>query len=76
MYIKDLSKLGRDLSKIIIIDNIEENFQAQPNNGIPIRSWYHDPNDREFEKMTPFLRSLVTKRVSDVRPEVMKFKDQ
>lgn len=26
IYVKDLSKLGRDMAKILIIDNIEENF--------------------------------------------------
>ena len=76
VYIKDLAKLGRDMSKIIIIDNIEENFQAQPDNGIPIKGWYHCPNDRELEKLTPFLRSLVQRRVKDVRTELRRFKEQ
>jgi CTD small phosphatase-like protein 2 len=70
VYVKDLSKLGRDLNKTIIIDNISENFSAQPDNGIPIRSFYHDANDRELEKMIPFLRNLVYKKVPDVKTEV------
>ena len=46
-YYKDLSKMGRDLSKVLIVDNIEDNFQAQKDNGIQIREWRgDDPQDR------------------------------
>lgn len=38
-YVKDLSRIGRDLSKTLIVDNIAENYQIQPNNGIFIKTW-------------------------------------
>lgn len=44
-YIKDLSRIGRDLSKTIIVDNIAENYMLQPYNGIHIRTWFSDPQD-------------------------------
>ena len=36
VFIKDLSKLGRDLTKILIIDNNKDNFSLQPENGLHI----------------------------------------
>jgi len=42
LIIKDLSKLGRDLSKTIIVDNIAENFVLQKDSGIFISTWYDD----------------------------------
>ena len=41
-YIKDLSKLGRDIRRILIIDNISQNFKLQKNNGICIKPFYGD----------------------------------
>ena len=32
IFIKDLSKLGRDLSHILIVDNNKDNFSLQPEN--------------------------------------------
>jgi CTD small phosphatase-like protein 2 len=44
-YFKDLSKLGRDLSKTIIVDNLAENYSLQSQNGIQIKEWKGDQDD-------------------------------
>ena len=57
--IKDLSKLGRNMEKIIIVDNIEENYQLQPNNGINISDFEGDESDNELEYLLEDLLEIV-----------------
>jgi len=58
-YVKDLSLLGRKLENSIIIDNSPFSYMFQPDNAIPITSWFNDKNDRQLYELLPFLDSLV-----------------
>jgi len=69
-YLKDLNVLGtsRSLAQMVLVDNSPHAFGYQVDNGIPIESWYDDPNDRELLKLEEFLRTLHG--ACDVRPLV------
>eukprot|EP00826_Nyctotherus_ovalis_P065819 TRINITY_DN968_c0_g2_i11.p6 TRINITY_DN968_c0_g2~~TRINITY_DN968_c0_g2_i11.p6 ORF type:complete len:110 (-),score=37.82 TRINITY_DN968_c0_g2_i11:238-567(-) len=59
-YIKDLTRIGRPLSKMIIVDNLAENFQLQPENGIMIKSWIGDPHDTALYELAPILKGKAS----------------
>lgn len=63
-YVKDLSHLGRRLEDTIIVDNSPFSYMFQPDNAIPITSWFNDKTDRQLYELMPFLDQLTT--VDDV----------
>ncbi len=74
--IKDLSILKADLSKIIIIDNIPENFNMHRDNGIFIKSWYSDSEDTALRDLIPVLKDIAIEKTSDVRVYLRDFRQR
>ncbi|KAI3934801.1 hypothetical protein MKW98_026209 [Papaver atlanticum] len=72
-YFKDLTIFGIDLAKVILVDDCPTNFCMQKDNGIPIASWYTDPQDEELSTLLPFLERLaaaddiIAERLSQLR---------
>ena len=73
---KDLNKLGRDLSKVIIVDNMKDNFKMQPNNGLYVKTWINDINDHQFKDLMKILKDIVFFNVIDVRPIIEKINEE
>ncbi|XP_071342134.1 CTD small phosphatase-like protein 3 isoform X2 [Trachinotus anak] len=57
-YIKDLSLLGRDLTKTVVLDNAPHTYPYHLMNTIPIKSWSGESEDRELQKLTPYMEKL------------------
>ena len=67
-FIKDLAKLGRDLKKVIIIDNCSENYSLQPKNGINVIDFVGNEDDDILFYLKNDLINLYKKNPDDVRP--------
>lgn len=57
-YVKDLRRLGREVSQVIIIDNSPASYVFHPDNAVPVQSWFDDMSDRELLDLIPFLENL------------------
>ena len=71
--IKDLTLIGRDLSKIIIVDNNETCFELNKENGIKISSFYGDNNDNKLFELKNILKEIYFKNYNDVRLALKEF---
>ncbi|KAF6843700.1 mitochondrial translocase complex component [Colletotrichum musicola] len=72
-FVKDLSYLNRDLSKVIIIDTNEKHVQNQPENAIVLPKWTGDAKDKDLVSFIPFLEYIHTMQYGDVRKVLKSF---
>ncbi|PON95812.1 Dullard phosphatase domain [Trema orientale] len=52
--VKDLSGLGRDLRRVVIVDDNPNSYSLQPENAVPILPFVDDLGDRELRKLAGF----------------------
>lgn len=77
-YVKDLTKLGRDLKKVIIVDNLPQNFSLQRENGICVRPFYGDTIDdhNTLCELGHILERIRYDNCDDVRQSLMKYRER
>ena len=75
-FVKDISRIGRDLNKIIIVDNMPQNFRLQKENGIFIKPfWGDDVFDTALFSLADILEKIYM-QFDDVRKGIYYFKDE
>ena len=75
-YVKDISKLGRNLSKTIIIDNDLVCFYLQQENGILIKSFEGKEDDNKLLNLYQILNQIIKSPFYDIRVELDKYRDE
>ncbi|CAE7325768.1 ctdspl2, partial [Symbiodinium pilosum] len=64
---KDLTKLGTDLSRVVLVDNARRSFWLQPENGLLVEDWKgRNSDDKELERVQREVAELLN--LEDVRP--------
>lgn len=58
--VKKLSMIGRDLKKIVFVDNLKSNAKYNPDNLYNIKSWYSDVEDNELIILKDKLKDIIS----------------
>jgi len=66
-YVKDMGRMGRDITQIMILDNSPHSYLFNRENAIPCETWYNDQNDKELLDMIQMFEQLADPVVTDVR---------
>ncbi|XP_054855877.1 mitochondrial import inner membrane translocase subunit TIM50 [Eublepharis macularius] len=66
-HVKDISCLNRDPAKVVVVDCKKEAFSLQPFNGMALKKWDGNSDDRTLFDLAAFLKTIALSGVDDVR---------
>ncbi|XP_003915564.3 mitochondrial import inner membrane translocase subunit TIM50 isoform X1 [Papio anubis] len=66
-HVKDISCLNRDPARVVVVDCKKEAFRLQPYNGVALRPWDGNSDDRVLLDLSAFLKTIALNGVEDVR---------
>ncbi|XP_045387984.1 mitochondrial import inner membrane translocase subunit TIM50 [Lemur catta] len=66
-HVKDISCLNRDPARVVVVDCKKEAFSLQPYNGVALRPWDGNSDDRVLLDLSAFLKTIALNGVEDVR---------
>ena len=74
-FLKDISRIGRDMKKIIIVDNISNNFKLNPENGIQIAPYFgeYSKNDTVLFELKKLLVMFHKLEYEDLRVAIKNY---
>ena len=74
-FVKDIGRLGRPMNKLIIVDNLPQNFKLQKENGIMIKPfWGEDVYDNVLHELSIILNKIASE-FYDTRKGIIKYKN-
>ena len=73
-FVKDINILGKDTTKVIIVDNLIQNYRLNIDNGINIKSFYGEINDKILIELGIILIKIA-KFGGDIRKGIKYYKD-
>lgn len=73
-HVKNLERINRDLSKVIMVDCDERSVKIQRDNALVLPKWEGDDSDQQLVQLAEFLNVVATSEVEDVREVLAYYK--
>ncbi|KAL3139567.1 hypothetical protein ABBQ38_003887 [Trebouxia sp. C0009 RCD-2024] len=75
-HVRDLSKLNRDMSKVLFVTSDPKACKLHPNNAVLLKPWKLEADDHTLLDLMPFLEAIYRANVPDVRNVVQSYEGQ